>query len=357
MRAVLVGDEDVAVDRLAQGVAQRPRLQRARLGQQRVVEPLADGDEPQQLLGRLAQPLDPQHQRVAQGVGRGAAAVEPGRQQLLDVQRVAARPRPQPVEQLGRGRLAEDVLELAGELVERERREREPARVRVALELGEQRPQRMAAVQLVRPVGRDEQHALAREAAAEERERRPRRAVRPVQVLDQQQHRPVRGEAVEQRQQAFEQPRLRARVRIGRVRGGRGAGQQRRDRGAQLRRQRGIAGAGQRPQRGHERDVGQLALAEVDAVAREHEHIRAPRRGARARPRAATCRRRSRRPRTRPSAGRPRRPRARPRARRARRPCRSAVSSRRASPSPDYPGAGDAARAVSSRRRGRARRS
>ena len=48
-------------------------------------------------------------------------------------------------------------------------------------------------------------------------------------------------------------------------------GQQRRDRRAHLVGQRRVAGAGERAQRGHQRHVRELALAEVDAVAREHE--------------------------------------------------------------------------------------
>ena len=183
--------------------------------QQRIVGPLGDGDEPQQLLRRLGQPLHPQHQRVAQRVRRRAAAVEAGGEQLLAVQRVAARAGPQPLQQLGLRRRAEDVRQLVGQLGARERLERDPAGARVALELGQQRPQRVAAVHLVRPVGGDDQHALGLQAAAQERQRRARRAVRPVQVLDQQQHRLAGAEGVQQRQQALEQPALRTALAVG----------------------------------------------------------------------------------------------------------------------------------------------
>ena len=239
------------------------------LGQQPVVEPLADGNQPQQLLRGLGQLLDPQHQRVAQRVRGGAEPVDAGREQLLAEQRVAAGALPQPLQQLVRRRLAEDVGELVGELAAGERLERDATRVRVPLQVGQQRPQRVAAMQLVGPVGADHEHALGGEAARQERERRARRAVRPVQVLDQQQHRPLGAERVEQRQQTLEQPRLRALLA---VLGGRPEpGQQRRDRRAHLVGQRRVAGAGERAQRGHQRHVRELALAEVDAVAREHE--------------------------------------------------------------------------------------
>ena len=129
----VLGHEDVAVDRLAQRVAQRALVEAAGLGQQPVVEPLADGNEPQQLLRGLGQLLDPQHQRVAQRVRRGAEPVDAGREQLLAEQRVAARALPQPLQQLVRRRLAEDVGELVGELAAGERLERDATRVRVPL--------------------------------------------------------------------------------------------------------------------------------------------------------------------------------------------------------------------------------
>ena len=90
------------------------------------------------------------------------------------------------------------------------------------LELGQQRAQRVAAVQLVGPVGDDDEDALAGQAARQERQRLARRAVGPVQVLDHQQHRALASERVEERQQALEHPRLAAllggRLRIGRRR-------------------------------------------------------------------------------------------------------------------------------------------
>ena len=267
--AVVVGDEDVAVDGLAQRVAQRALVEAAGPGQQRMVGPLADGDEPQDLLRGLGQVLDAQHQRVAQRVRRGAAAVEPGGEQLLAVQRVAARARPQPLEQVGLGRRAEDVGELAGELLAGQRLERDAAGARVALDLGQQRAQRVAAVQLVGPVGADQEHALGHQAARQEGERRPRRAIGPVQVLDQEQHRALLAERVEQREQTLEQSRL------GAVLGLRGdrrePGEERRDRRADRLGQGRVARAGERAQRGDERHVGQLALAEVHAVAGQHQ--------------------------------------------------------------------------------------
>ena len=237
-----------------------------------MVEPLADRDEREELARGRREPLDAQHQRVAQRVRRGAPAVRARGEQLLAEQRVAAGPGPQPIEQLGRRRRAEDVGELVGELVALQRAQDDPPGAGVALELGQQATQRVAAVQLVGPVGGDDEHALAREAAGEERERRARRAGRPVQVLDHEQHRALAAERVQQRQQALEQARLPGVAGAGHVVvPAAQSRQQRRDGRAHVVGERGVPGAGERAQRGDERQVGQLALAEVDAVAGEHE--------------------------------------------------------------------------------------
>ena len=268
--AVVLHDQDVRVDGLAQRVAQRARLEVARLLQQAMIEPLPDGDEPQQLPHALGEPLDPQHQRVAQRVGCRAASVEPGRQQLLAEQRVAARAGPQPLQQIGRGRSPEDVGELLGQLVAGERVERDAERARIELQLGQQGTERVLAVQLVAPVGGDDQDPLAGQAASQERQRRSRRAVRPVQILDHEQDRALAAEAVEQRQQSLEQLRLAALA--GTLRRGAESRQQRRDGRADRRGQRRVAAARERPERSHQREVRQLALpAEVDRLAGEHQ--------------------------------------------------------------------------------------
>ena len=273
IRAVVPDDQDVTLDGLAQRVAERPRLQAARLLQQRMIELLADRDEPQQLLRGPGQPFGAQHERVAQRVRRRAAPVEPGGQQLLAEQRVAAGSRPQPLQQLGGRRGPEDVGQLLGQLVAGQRRERDPARAGMAFELGEQRAQRVAAVQLVGPVGGGDQDPLAGQVAREKCERRARRAVGPVQILDDQQHRPLAARA---RRAATAGPRTAAPGCPRRAAGYRAWGaqprQQRRDGVAHRLGERRVAAARERPQRRDQRQVGQLALtAEVDRLAGQHE--------------------------------------------------------------------------------------
>ena len=153
-----------------------------------------------------------------------------------------------------------------------------------ALELGQQRAQRVAAVQLVGAVGGDDEHALGAQAAGQEGEEGARRAVGPVQVLDRQQRpaprAPSRSSSVEQR---LEEARLRRRVavhdrraRVGRRELGQEAREPARVRRAELV-ERGVAVARERAQRGDERGVGQLALAELDAVAAERRGASAAR--------------------------------------------------------------------------------
>ena len=103
------------------------------------------------------QPLDPHHEGVAQALRRGAAAVEPGGQQLLGVQRVALAAREQALDQRCSGSAPRMSVSASPKLVAVERLELDPPRALEPLELGEQRAQRVAAVQLVGPVG-EQQH-------------------------------------------------------------------------------------------------------------------------------------------------------------------------------------------------------
>ena len=148
--AFLVGDDQLRRDRFAERVAQRARVDARRVGQRLVVQAAAGGEHAQRLLGVGGEPLDPQHQRVAQRRRERAAAVRARRQQLLGEQRVALAAREQPRDQVVSGRRAEDVGQLLRELLARERAQLDAPVAGVALELGQQRAQRVAAVQLVR---------------------------------------------------------------------------------------------------------------------------------------------------------------------------------------------------------------
>ena len=275
-------------------------VQPRHLGEHGVVELPAGRQHAHDLLRVVAEPLDPQRQRRGQARRHGAAAVEPGGEQLLGEQRVALAAGVQPLDQRRVGRRAEDARELLAQLVAGEPGEVDPQRPG-ALELGEQRPQRVAAVQLVGPVGRDHQQRLGAQRGGEEAQERARRGVRPVQVLDHQQDGRGARQPVEHGEQRLEHARLVARAAhaLARRRRGRAAASPaRRGSSSGSSVEHRVAVAHERPQRGDERRVGQLALAQLDAVAAQH--ARAVRGGAApaARRRAGSCRRRTRRRRT-----------------------------------------------------------
>ena len=196
-------------DRLAQRHVQRFGLDPAHLGDHRLVERAAGGDHAGRRLRVGRQPLDPQHERVAQALRGRSPSVESGREQLLAVQRIALAALEQPLHELLARRLAEDVREHLGELLAVERLELDPARAVQPVELREQRPERMAPMELVGPVAEQQHHPLAAQAAREEVDERARRAVGPVQVLEHEDHRSLLAQDVQQLEQRLEQPHLR----------------------------------------------------------------------------------------------------------------------------------------------------
>ena len=94
-----------------------------------------DGDRTRGPLARLGQALDPQHERIAQALRGGATTVEAGGQQLLGIERVALAAGEEPVDELGGGRVAEDVGQRLGQLGAIERDQLEPAGAGQTLEL------------------------------------------------------------------------------------------------------------------------------------------------------------------------------------------------------------------------------
>ena len=181
----------------------------------RLVQRATDGDGTHCQSRGLAEPLDPQHECVAQALRRRAATVERGRHQLLDVQRVAVGACQQPIDQVRGGGLAEDVGQRLRELRAVERLELEPAAGVEPAELGQKRPHRVASVQLVAAVAEQQQDPLVDQAACEEGDERPRRAVGPVHVLEHQHQRLANAQQVQELEQALEQPHLAVGARAG----------------------------------------------------------------------------------------------------------------------------------------------
>ncbi len=271
--ALGVGLDEAGGDPVAQRVPQRRQLQ---LLERAMAQASGHGQVAQHLLRGRREPLDAQHQRLAQGGRERAAAVGAGGHQLLGVQGVALRAGEQALHEIALGQLADDVLELLGELVLGEGGELDAARR--ALELGQQGPQRVATVQFVLAVGRDDQYALGDQRGGEVGEEGARRAVSPVEVLDGQQQAALGAEPVDQREQGLEQARSGARGLVGGAAGDRLGGEPGEDvleSGKTV--ERRIALAGEGTEGGDDRRVGELALAEVDTFAREHADAVRPR--------------------------------------------------------------------------------
>ena len=153
--------------RLAQAPDELVRADPGRPLEQPVAHARAgDGREAQRGLGRRAERLDAQHERVGE-VGRHALPARGGGQ-LLGEERVALGAGEELVDQPRLGAAAEDPRQLGDHLLAREALERDALDDRGALGLGHQRPQRMAPVQLVGAVRREEQDALMARVAHEE---------------------------------------------------------------------------------------------------------------------------------------------------------------------------------------------
>jgi hypothetical protein len=157
------------------------------------------GDDPGDPLGRLGQALDADEEQIAQGVGEaGAAALVGGHGQLLDEERVAVGAREDLVD-LGRvGFGGEDSGDLTADFGAAETAEFDTADGAQPVEFGEQRAQRVAAVDVVGAVGGDDEEAAAAERAEEVGEEVAGRGVGPVQVLQEDDDRAVGGDALQQ---------------------------------------------------------------------------------------------------------------------------------------------------------------
>ena len=268
---LLVGDQQVAGDRLAQQPEQ-PLLRHGGHGSQQLVVDLGAGrrGHPQHLLGLLGQGLHPGQQQVAQGRGQlGPPRV--GGQQLLGEERVALRAGQDVGDQPRRGRVAEDPGHQTGQLGAGERVELQALGAAAPFHLGQERPQRVAGVQLVGAVGEDRDHP-GPEVAQQELEQVEGGPVGPVQVLDHHQDRAPLGQAVDDPEQQLEQPprRGRDRHRRGRAQLGHEAGQLRAGAAEHRVQLVGPDGGRQRPQGLHHRRVRQDAVADVEAAAGQH---------------------------------------------------------------------------------------
>jgi hypothetical protein len=174
--------------------------------------------------------------------------------------------------QRGRRPRAEDLADQLAQVATAEGAEVQPLGVAAALELGEERPQRVAAVEVVAAVGQHRADAGAH-LADQEAQQVARRLVGPVEVLGHQQDRRAAGEPGEDAEQQLEQPGRRHRL---------GAAGPRAELRHQLRELAarvaehlvelgGPEQPGQRPRRVDQRGVREDAVADVEAAAGERD--------------------------------------------------------------------------------------
>jgi hypothetical protein len=289
---VPVRHDHVMRHRLAQCLLDLRRRQADGRPEQRVRHTTAcDGGHPCDVLDAGREPLEPREQDVGQLLGqRDAAApsgerVVGGRQQFLRVVGVALGPAPDVLDH-GLGNVAAvQHAEVVAELRDVERLHVEPLDPRQPDQLGEQRPQGVTAMQVVRAVRAHDEQPLVREPGQHEPQQVAGRRVGPVQVLEHEQH---RRHAVAHRMDRLEDGFVQ-RHAIAAVVGGRlldpaghaiEHGTFRRDRAdgggrraSDVVRIREITRASDRCERLPEGEVGEAARAEVDAVTDDGDHV------------------------------------------------------------------------------------
>jgi hypothetical protein len=280
----------VVVDRLGQRLVEVCRREATHGGDPLVPDtPAGGGGDAEHLLGGRGALLDPGQQDVGERQRQGLA-VQAGGEQLFRVEGVP----------LGAG---DDVVDGAlchasGEPADQsahlgvvEWGELHALDDGQADEFGEQRPQRVAAVQVVGPVGRDDGDRLVDQAGQEVTQEVTAGAVGPVHVLEHEEQRTLGGQLADEAGDRLEQlqpavvdrlgwcrtvrqrPGQIAALALGDERDGAGAaGEQSGQRrvGGRLGGERRVGG--HRAEQVDERQVGQADVAQVDAVAGEHPH-------------------------------------------------------------------------------------
>ena len=278
-----VRDEDLPTDALAKRFVERRLVERDRGREQRRIDALAGrrGDA-QELLGRFGEVRRAGEEDVTQRGGQLRPTVLAGRnEQLLAEERVAAGAGMDRLDERRVEVVAGDRAELLGRLAPVERREGEPLDAAGPFELGQERQQRVAAMELVGAVGEQEHHRDIAEVPDEEPEQVAGRAVGPVQVLDDEHDRRPRRQPLEDSEQQLEQAAL-ARAIAQAASGaatGTGDGPEVGDQPGQLRAALpqdhlellGVGTADEPTQGFGDRSVRHRTLAEVDAAAEQDD--------------------------------------------------------------------------------------
>ncbi len=174
-------------------------------GQETVADPAAaDGGGTDDLLGALVEAIEAGEQQLVENRRHVPVAGHGG--QLLGEERIAVGPFEHGAHQPIRRLRAEDAAQLLGDVAGTERRQAQVVDTVGPLELGEQPTHRIATLEIVGAVRRHQQHAWKLRAAGEDREQVAGRSVGPVDVLDDEHHRPLAGQPAQCRRQRLRRP-------------------------------------------------------------------------------------------------------------------------------------------------------
>ena len=168
---------------LAQCLVQIELVQAGNLAQRGVRDrPVGDRDQPQQPLGIGTEPLQPGEQNLRQP-GRQLRALGAGGQQFLGEERIALGSLDHLGDDRRRQRSLGQGLDERLRIGRAERWQLDPLDALCPDQLGQRRPQRMAAVEVLFAVAGQDQQLLRPQPGDQEGQQVPSRAVGPVQVL------------------------------------------------------------------------------------------------------------------------------------------------------------------------------
>ena len=237
-----------------------------------------DAHDPLRLGRHLAHPV---LQRVAQAAGQREAGGSGG-QQLLGEERVATGAGQHRGDELRLGRLAPDARQLRRHIGLAERAELDDLDALQAQQLGEQRAERVTPMELIGPVGGQQQHRLATGVANEEPEEVACRRIGPMEVLQDEHQRPFLRQAMQDPEHDLEQAGAGRRGAQRRIGWPLGASRRRTEVGQQVRQLGasrpdqaveavGVQRAHQRSEGRDERSVREAGLTDRQAVSFQDE--------------------------------------------------------------------------------------